>query len=101
MKCCAAIERRFAQNTPAVTMNNSLHDRQADAGSFEFVCAMQSLKYPEKLVSILHFKTRPVIADKINIFAVVGLTPDFDDCCFTLARVLQRVREQVRPYLLQ
>jgi hypothetical protein len=62
---------------------------------------MQSLKNSEQLVRVLHVEAGPVIADEINILAVIGLTSDLDDRGFPFARVLESVRKQVHPDLFQ
>src|SRR5256885_1993680 len=101
MKCRAAIDCGFGPDTSAVAMNNSLYDRQANAGAFKFVCAMQSLEYAEELVLILHVKTRPVVADEIDLLAFLLPRANLDNCRFPLSRIFNRVRKQIDPDLFQ
>src|ERR1700704_2674667 len=93
--CC------FGPDTPAVAMNNSLHDRQANAGAFELVCAMQSLEHAEELVLILHVKTCSVVANEIDLLAVLLSRADIDNRRFSLSCILNRVRKQIDPDLFQ
>src|SRR6202171_3448951 len=54
VECCPPVDRRLGPDTPAVTLDDALHDRQADAGAFEILDAMQALEYAEQLVGVLH-----------------------------------------------
>ena len=83
-----------------MAMDDPLYNGQSNAGAFKLIGAMQPLKNSEQFVGVLHVKSGPVIADEINIFAVVGLTSGFDDRHCALARILERVRKQVCPDLL-
>src|SRR6266480_824551 len=101
IKCGAAIKRGFRPNTTAVTMNNPLHNRQADAGAFKFLSPMQSLEHAEQFVGVLHVKAGAVIGNEIDFFAVIGCRSYFDQRRRAFATVFDRVRNQIHPNLFQ
>ena len=64
------IELCLAPDAAAVTVNNSLNDRQTHAGAFEFGGPVQPLKDAEKFGRILHVETGAVVLDVINDFRI-------------------------------
>src|ERR1700674_866074 len=68
---CPSIDRRLGPNAPAVALDDALHDRQADAGAFEILRAMQPLKHAEKLVGILHVEADAVVANEEHLLLAV------------------------------
>ena len=65
----APIDRRFRPDPPAVTLNDALDDRQADAGALEILRAMQPLEHAEQLVGVAHVETGAIVANKEHAFA--------------------------------
>ena len=50
-------------------MDDALHDREADAGTFEILRAMQPLEHAEELVGVSHIEAGAIVADKDDLFA--------------------------------
>src|SRR6202162_579869 len=50
---CASIDGRLGPDAPAMALDDSLHDGEADTGAFEVLGAMHSLKYAEQLAGVL------------------------------------------------
>jgi hypothetical protein len=63
----------------AVPVNDPLHNRQADAGAFKFVRAVEALKDAEQFVRIPHVKTGPVVAHEIDVLVLLKFAADFND----------------------
>ena len=82
-----------------MALDDPLHDREADARAFVLLRAVQPLEDAEKFVRVAHVEAGAVVADEIDILAVLRLAADFDDCLLDLARVLERVGKQVDPNL--
>ncbi len=95
-------ELRLRPDAPAVALDDALHDRQADAGAFIFLRAVQPLEDAEELVGVAHVETGAVVADEINVDAVwASSSRSRSRRRLALAGVFQRIGEQVEPDLLQ
>src|SRR3984893_598528 len=68
VECRALINRRFGPDSPAVAMDDALHDREADAGAFEILRAMQPLEHAEQLVGVSHIEASTIVADEDDLF---------------------------------
>src|SRR5665213_514831 len=66
--------------TTAVTVDDALHNRQADACAFKFFRRMQPLENAEKFVHVFHLKTRAVVFNEIDILSIFITAADSDDC---------------------
>src|ERR1700752_242694 len=62
----ALIELPFSPDPPAVPRDDPLDDRQADAGAFKVLRAVQALEYAEQLVRITRVEPGAVVADVVN-----------------------------------
>ena len=82
-------------------MDNPLDNSESYTCSLELISAMQSLENAEELVGISHVESGAIVGNKTNGRTVLALASDFDDGRLPLARILQRVREQVDPDLLE
>lgn len=60
-------------DSSTMALNNPLYQRQANAGSFIFRSAVQSMKNPEQIPGEAHVETGSVIPDKINFFFCLPL----------------------------
>lgn len=71
------------------------------AGPFEFLGAMEPLENPEELVCIPHVETHPIITDEEDPAPPFVITPHPDIRRLLELRILQGVREEVYPDLLE
>src|SRR2546423_14209687 len=79
----------------AVSGNDALHGREADAGAFELPGCMQALERAKQFVGIRHVESRAVITDKIKALAVLPVPAKTDLCLFAMRTELQGVTQQV------
>ena len=91
---------RLSPDTPAVTNDYSLDDRQSDTCPFEFMLAMESLKDAEQLSRFTHVEARAVIPYEINVRPVILGTTYFNYRFVPMASELERVRQEVNENLL-
>src|ERR1022692_2785019 len=79
---CTAVGLSLSPDTTAMSMDNSLHDGQADTGSFIVFRPMQSLEDAKQLVGILHVEANAVVPDEVGPFArfIAHATADLDQC---------------------
>src|SRR5262245_28226360 len=85
---------RLGPDPSAVTIDNSLYDRQPDAGPFIFLGPVQSLEDAEQFMNILHVKTGAVILDEIDRpvqFPASVLKADLDRRDRAVARELEGI----------
>src|SRR5437763_5582778 len=52
----AAVGLGLDPDTPAVAVDNALHDRQADAGAVKVLGPVQALEHPKELVGVAHIE---------------------------------------------
>ena len=82
--------------------NHAPHNSQPDAGAFELLGTVQSLKNVKEFIHIFHFEARAVVPHVYrDIFSIPVLASNFDLGMFTIAGVLHRVRQQVDQHLMQ
>ena len=76
--------------------DNAAHGGQPDAGTFEFIRAVQTLKHTEQSSGIGHVEANPVVADKNHRFGgPAGQRPDLDSRLLQRPGELQGVGDQV------
>src|SRR5581483_8570192 len=97
----AAIDSSFDPDSPAVAGDDALHDRQADAGAFKILRAMQPLEHPEQLVDVLHVEADAVVADEEDLLAAAVLRADLHRGFAARPRVFEGVVDQVHKHLLE
>ena len=78
-----------------MALDNAVNDGQADARALEFLFAMESLKNAEQFCSILHVKTRPIVAYEVGAFHRTIEVADLNDRLCFVAREFERVGQQV------
>jgi hypothetical protein len=62
---------------------NSLHGGKSNAGTREFVLAVEPLKYAEQLLSVLHIESGPIVSDEEDGLALLfSAVPDLDPGVF-------------------
>src|SRR5688572_13996128 len=90
----AAVQDAFRPDSPAVPGDDALHPRQANAGAFELLRAMQPLKHAEEFVGVLHVESDAVVTHETDYRpSRFDKTPDLDLRLRARPRVFQRVRE--------
>src|SRR6266851_437729 len=101
MKAGALVWRRFCPHTSPVTLNDTVDNRQSDAGPFELIGAVESLKGTKQLFGLLQVEARAVVPHAIHGF--IDLTPaeDLDDRLLLASCELEGVGEQIGEGLLQ
>src|SRR5579863_3761485 len=103
---CPLARSCLGPDTSAVTVDDSLDDRQAHSRPCIIFGPVQSLKNAEQLAGIFHVEPDPIVFDEIRRARLPALlhsraAADFDDRRQTLPRVLERVGNQVEPHLLE
>src|SRR5687767_3395697 len=90
-------------DTTTVTLDDPLHDCQANAGSLILFGEMESLKHAEQLVDIAHVKANAIIFDEIKGMTrrTFCLATDLNPRRYATRSVFHGVREQVHPDLLE
>src|SRR6187200_1696541 len=84
--------------------DDSVHDRQPDAGSGKFFGAVQALKNTEQLVVVLHVESGAVILDVISRWIPrlpLGPATDLDHRGMLVAGKLDCVTQQIGQRLFQ
>src|SRR6202022_1785057 len=61
----AALQRSLRPDAAAMAMDDPLHNGQSNAGSFEFIGAMQPLEHAKEFVCVLHVKSGSVVAHEV------------------------------------
>src|SRR5918995_516024 len=56
-------DRRARAHVAAMLVHDALHGRESNSGAGELTIAVQSLKWREQLVGVLHVEARAVVAD--------------------------------------
>src|SRR5262249_44445741 len=97
----ALIHFAFRPYAAAVPGHDPMDDRQADSGSRELVGPVQPLEYPEQLLRVFHIEADAVIAHGVAALVADALAADPDAGLVRLARVLDRVGDEIRPHLAQ
>src|ERR1700733_11516487 len=97
----ADILHAFRPYATAVPGNDAVNDGEPDAGAPELLGAMQSLKYAKELFRVLHVEPDPVVAHGIVIFRAGFAAADLDERPLHLAAVLDRIGDEIGPYLAQ
>lgn len=85
----------------AVAFDDALDDRQADAGAFKFLGAVQALEDAEQFVGVFHIETDAVVADENDGFIVHGAQADFNDGGFARPAVFDGIGKQVGKDLFE
>src|SRR5579862_3312541 len=100
-ECRARAWLAFSPNLSAVTQDDPADDCKSDSGSSELFRAVQPLKYPEQLVRVLHVEPGAVVTYPVEDLRPVATCADFDARLRHATRVLERIGDQVDPYLAQ
>jgi hypothetical protein len=89
-------------HTPfAVTVDDTVHDRQTDPGAFELFLAVKSLKNPENTFGELHIKAYAVITHKVDVLTWPLLAANLHAGMFPLTGILQCIFNQIHEDLVQ
>ncbi len=91
----------FGPDAPAMTLDDSLNDGEADPSAFKFLLVVQSLKDAEKSIRISHFKPRSVVPNKVNSFPFLLTAAYFDKSAGLVAREFVSIREQIDKNLFE
>ena len=78
-----------------MAVDDTLHGRQADAGSRKIPGVMQPLKRQKQLVGIGHVKAGAVIAHEINRFALLLFDTELDAGFRDPSRIFSGVADEV------
>jgi hypothetical protein len=65
----ASIDGRLGPDAPAVALDDSLHDGEADTGAFEVLGAVHPLKYAEQFAGVLGIEADSVVADRKHVLS--------------------------------
>src|SRR5688572_1402178 len=109
---CGSFEREKERRTlvrsggkpdaPAVSGHDTVDDGEADTRALELARAVQALEDLEQLARVLHVEADTVVANGVDDLPRV--VPRREDLYFgvvALARVLERVTEEIRENLLR
>ena len=91
----APIDFAFGPYSASVTLNDTLHDGQADAGALELLSAVKSLEDAEEFFRVSRIESRAVVPDKINRFTFLLLAANFYNCLLPLARKFECIGQQI------
>ena len=97
-------DRPFARfgarpDTPAVLLDDALHDRQSNPLAFELLFAVQALKNPKQFPGLLRVKPHPIIPNRDHLFSIILRRADLNLGHLTVARVFDSVSDQVVYHL--
>src|SRR5687767_1316905 len=95
----AGVRLAVGPHPPAVANHDPLDERQPDAGSVEFAGVVEALEHPEQLGLIARVETRAVVTNEIDVLLFVADRADFDQRLVPFRRELERIRQEVGPYL--
>src|SRR5882757_584225 len=87
-------DRRLGPNAAAVAHDDSLHNRETDAGAWELRITMQTLKRDEKLVGVLYIESRAVVPNAEGSLIFNGRRCKFDVGFRMLPCVLPGISQQ-------
>ena len=76
-------------------MDDALDQCKADAGAFEFLNTVQTLKHLKQLVCVVHVEAGAVVPDRVNDLRPFDHPGDVDDRFRPQRRKLDRVAEEV------
>src|SRR5262245_37123825 len=91
----AAAERRLRPDPSAVAFDDAAHGREANAGAFELVLAMQALEYAEELARLAHVEADAVVPHVDLPFPGHVLGADLDERLAARPGILHGVVDQV------
>ena len=84
-----------------MTMDDTLHNRQAHPCSFVLFGAVQALEDAEEFVYIRHIEAYAVVFDKIDVLPARLATADFDRSHLALAGKFEGIGQEVDQDLLE
>ncbi len=90
---------RFYPDSSAVAFDDSLDQRQSDAGSFDG--KIEPLKESKNALLVCGIDARAVIANEENNFFFVVSHADFDTWCLLLAHELDGIVDEVLKHFLK
>jgi hypothetical protein len=92
----AAINHALGSNLPSVTIYDALNRCESDAGAFEFVRPVQTLKHTNQFVYILHIKTHAIVPNEYyQLICVPVGASDLDFCTQARASEFDGIRNKV------
>src|SRR5206468_11947941 len=74
----APVRDALRPHAPAVSLHDTLHQRQTHARTLEFLGSMQAAEYLEQLVGVSHVEPDPVVLDEVYHFPPLGAGADAD-----------------------
>jgi hypothetical protein len=84
-----------------VARHHLLHDREPDAGAGKLFKAVQALEDAEELLVITHIEPGAVVLDAVDGLPGFFAAADPDARPILLARIFDRVAQQIHPHLTQ
>src|SRR5688572_28056066 len=87
----AGIGLAVGPDSPTVPRDDLVHQREPDAGAGKVLVAVQALEHAEQSVDVARVESRAVVADEIDVLALMGDAADLDLRCGSLGRELDRV----------
>src|SRR5688572_20614143 len=97
----AGARSAFRPHSPSVPRDDPLHDGESDSSTREFRVQMQALEHAKQFFVIAHVEADPVVCYVVDRLPPVVFSAGFDCRRAFAAAELDRVGEQVYPYLLQ
>src|SRR5262249_7912755 len=85
----------FRPHPAPVAMDDALYERQAHAGAFKFLLAMQPLKHAEQPVAVFLVKTDAIVLHVAGHFAVLAPAANFDAWRRPRAREFDGVADEI------
>ena len=84
-----------------MTMDDTLHDRQAYPCPFIFVSAVQALEHTKEFVYIRHIEAHAVVFHKIDVLPALLATANLDRSHLTPAGKFEGIGQEVDKDLLE
>src|SRR5919204_3739821 len=97
----AVVGLRIGPDTPAVAVDDALHDREAHSSAGIVLGTVQPLEHPKEFVGVTHVEADAVVAHKVDRLPAL-LAPPHDDAGHVSAdSKLEGVGQQVDKDLLE
>src|SRR5258705_13092018 len=95
----APVQFGFGPDSASMAGDQPMNDGEPDPGSGKFVGSVQALEYPEEFVVETHIKAHPIVLHEKSVLR--RHEPHFDLGRLSCRTVLQGIRQQVDPDLLE
>src|SRR5947209_5640035 len=97
----AAVGRRLGPDTPAVAVDDALHDREAHSSACIVLGTVQPLEHPKEFVGVAHVEADTVVAHKVGALAALLARTYGDAGHIPVGGKLEGIGQQVDEDLLE